>query len=271
MEAPVPHHSDPLRPGDLAAALAWWRDAGVDLDFADGPTRWLAPAAPSGNGSAAALPDTARRPEAAAAAGTAPAASAALVAPAAPLGGDPSHWPDDLPGFARWWLEEPSLDDGQLAERVPPRGVAAPAVMILVPQPEAGDRETLLGGPEGALLAAILGAMGIDRDSAYIAAVLPRHTPMVDWAALATRGAGALLAHHIGLVRPQRLIVFGASILPLLGHTPTHNAQTLPSFNHHGGSVPLLAARELGALLARPAWKAGFWRTWLDWTGTTTA
>ena len=193
------------------------------------------------------------------------------MAPAAPLGGDPAHWPDDLPGFARWWMAEPSLDDGQLTERVPPRGAAAPAVMILVPQPEAGDREIFLGGPEGALLSAILGAMGIDQDSAYVAAVLPRHTPMVDWAALATRGAGALLAHHIGLVRPQRLIVFGASILPLLGHTPTHNAQTLPSFNHHGGSVPLLAARELGALMARPAWKAGFWRTWLDWTGTTTA
>ncbi|MBW8755706.1 MAG: hypothetical protein JF595_16475, partial [Sphingomonadales bacterium] len=30
---------------EIAAAFDWWRDAGVDCDYGDEPTQWLAPAA----------------------------------------------------------------------------------------------------------------------------------------------------------------------------------------------------------------------------------
>ena len=48
---------------------------------------------------------------------------------------------------------------------------------------------------------------------------------------------------------------------------PAQSAQNSSHLYHEGQSIALLAARELGSL-ARPAWKARFWRDWLDWTGT---
>ncbi len=258
MDMPDRHAPAGLAPGDIAAALDWWREAGVDCDFADEPRRWLEPAAgPDGPG-----PEPLR---------LAPAEPAEPVAVAVPLGGDAALWPREHGAFIEWWLSEPALDDGQVRDRLAPRGRPGARLMILVPQPEAGDSEVLLAGPEGRLIAAFLGAAGIAEDDTYLAAALPRHTPLVDWSALAGRGAGALLAHHIALAAPERLIVLGTSILPLLGHDPTHNGDILRTFNHEGRSVPVLAAREPGALLARPAWKAAFWRNWLDWTGPTTA
>lgn len=254
MEDPVPHHPAPLRPGDFAAAIGWWREAGVDLDFADEPATWLADPAGAKPAPAAARP-------------LAPPPSPAAPA-APPFGGDRAAWPTTLVEFQAWWLSEPSLDEGPLRSRVGPRGEAGAPVMVIVPHPEAEDSDNLLSGPEGRLLEAMLAAMGIDSTAVYRAAVLPRHTPLVDWAALGGNGAAALLAHHVGLVAPQRIIAFGTGILPLLGHDPTQNAQISPGFNHEGKTIPLLPARELGALLARPAWKAGFWRQWLDWTGT---
>ena len=253
MESADPHQRASLRPADIAAALAWWREAGVDLDYGETPVAWLEPARdPAAPLSAPARPRAEPEP-----------AAAPMVAV---FGGDAASWPARLADFADWWLTEPSLDEVQLGQRVPPRGSAGARLMVLVAQPEPDDADRLLTGPEGRLLEAMLGAMGMGADDVYVAAVLPRHTPLADWAGLAARGAGAVLAHHIGLVAPERLLVFGGTILPLLGHDPTHSAQTLPSFNHEGRGVPLLAARDLGAMLARPAWKAAFWRAWLDWT-----
>lgn len=257
METIIPRPSEGLQGADIAAALQWWREAGVDCDFSDSATTWLVePAADS------APPPTWT---------IAPAPEVAAVPAQSPFGGDQAGWPASLDRFGEWWLAEPRLDDGAVRDRVAPRGQPGAACMIVVPQPEAVDREQLLSGPEGTLLQAILGAAGLPPESAYVASVVPRHRPALDWAGLAAQSAGAVLRHHIALVRPARLLVFGSGILPLLGHDPTHNAQNLPTFNHEGLTIPLLPARELAALIARPAWKAGFWRNWLDWTGTASA
>jgi DNA polymerase len=240
---------------EIAAALDWWREAGVDGDFADAPARWLAagtpaPAAtppPRGAG-AAAQPEP--RP-------AAPAAAAALAREA---------WPQDLAAFAGWWLAEPALDDGRTADRVAPRGARGAELMVVVPEPEREDRERLLSGAQGRLLEAMLAAMGVAAERVYLASVLPRHTPMADWPALAQKGFGALLSHHVSLVAPERLMVLGANILPLLGHDPAHNSAVLRNFNHEGLTIPLLAGKSLAALLERPRWKAGLWQGWLDWT-----
>ena len=253
--------------------MAWWRDAGVDLDFADTPTRWLTPdddspgTAPSDVVGLAATPAS----RTAAAPGQRPA-----------IGGPRREWPQDLASFTAWWLSEPALDDGVIRGRVAPRGPAGAELMIVVPQPEVTDAPeatdgdaprgaTLLSGPEGRLLDAIVGAMGLAPDQVYRAAVLPRHTPLADWPTLASAGIGDLLTHHIALVAPRRLILFGTNILPLLGHDPAQSAKVLQSFNHEGRTIPLLGAFELGAMLGRPTWKAAFWQRWLDWTGTAIA
>ena len=238
---------------ELAAAQAWWNEAGVDCGFDDQPRNWL---------------ESARIPVAAAA-GDAPALRKAAPPPPPVfrIGGDRTHWPATLADFANWWLTEPSLDAASGAARVLPAGPPGAALMVLVGQPEADDRETLLAGPQGRLLDAMLAAFGLSRAQTYIASVLPRHTPLADWAGLAGAGMGAVVAHHIALAAPRRLLVFGrGDVSALVGHDPAQGTPPSPEFNHEGGSVPLTIAPALETLLDRPALKAGLWTRWLEWT-----
>lgn len=233
----------------IAAAQAWWREAGVDHDFHDEPRAWLAdPAAEP-----AQAPVIAAKPEAA--------------PPPPQAGGDRATWPRDLAAFRQWWLEEPSLDHGGTNSRVPPRGEANASLMVLVPMPEADDRETLLAGPEGRLLAALAAAMGLAPEAVYFASALPRLTPLPDWNGLAESGYGAILAHHVELAAPERLMVFGRSILPLFGHDPAQAAPLPAQFAIQGRELPLLVSYAPGRLLENARLRAGLWQRWLNWTG----
>lgn len=240
----------PGLPEEIAAAFAWWRDAGVDCVFHDEAADWIAaPDIPH--------PAQAAQPVAEVEERTAPPAVATI---------DRGKWPQDLEAFVPWWMTEPSLDFGRVSDRVPPRGAAHAEVMVVVPQPEKEDRETLLSGPQGRLLDAMLSAMGIAPGQSYVASVLPRHTPHADWNALQAQGLGEVLAQHIRLARPRRLVALGGGILPLLGNGSPNSAEFSREFNHEGGSVPLLADRDLGDMLRRPRWKSRFWQRWLDWS-----
>lgn len=235
--------------GDFAAALGWWRDAGVDHDWNDAPQSWLAPPPPA---AADAPPEAVNAPP--------QPAEAAVVRP------DTATWPASLEQFPAWWRNDEWLDSSPAESRVAPRGPAGAALMVLVGEPEREDSAELLSGPQGRLLDAMLAANGTQPDSVYRASMLPRPMPHADWPALAARGLGELALHHIALAAPQRLIVFGSHILPLLGHDPANNPATFTQINHVGSIVPVLALRDLAVLLERPRWKAGLWRAWLDWT-----
>lgn len=253
-------HEMPRR-ADIGAAMDWWRLAGVDLEFSENPVAWLAP------------PEA---PPAKAPQGAARGSSAPPPEPVPPraqlgLGGDPAAWPRDLAAWQQWWLNEPSLDGGTVRGRIAPRGPAGADLMVVVGHPEAVDGEELLSGPEGRVLFAMLGALGFAPDAVYLASALPRHTPVADWDALAQGGLGAILRHHVGLVQPRRLLALGSGIPSLLGNDPAQTAQNSSQFYHEGLTIPLLGARELRSLLAKPSWKAGLWRRLLDWTGTGTA
>jgi DNA polymerase len=238
---------------DFAAALAWWREAGVDCDFRDEPADWIAASAPPEKPAAA----SATKPE-----------SRQKSAPAEPQPPeiDRTSWPQELEAFAPWWLSEPWLDNGRTAGRVPPRGASGARLMFVVPEPEEEDGDRLLSGPQGRLLDAIVAAIGLAPSDIYIGSVLPRHTPMADWKSVSEHGMGEILAHHIKLVNPERIVAFGNNILPLFGNDLPNSGQNLLDFNHESLSIPLLAATNLAVLLARPRAKARLWRQWLDWT-----
>ena len=233
----------------IAAALQWWRDAGVEHSYADDAAIWLAP------------------PEVKSAA--APAAYVAPPPPAPPppplIGGDPAQWPQDLASFQTWWLSEPSLDAGQREGRVAPRGPAGAAMMVLVDQPEAEDRDALLSGPLGKLLGAILAAIGIAPEQTYFASVLPRHTPHADWDDLGTAGLPELTRQHLALAGPQRLICFGRHASSLLGHDPAKSSDGLTLITHSHGAVSALMAPGLEDLMGRPRVKARLWQALLSW------
>ena len=154
-----------------------------------------------------------------------------------------------------------------LVERVSPRGPVSQELMIVVEHPEREDRERLLSGREGALLDAFLTAAGIASDTAYVTSALPRCTPLPDWTALHSDGLGRILAHHLALAAPQRVILFGGNVPSLLDHDPAQNGPFLPPVNQDGVKVPVLVAPSLGSMLNRPKLKRTLWERWLDWTG----
>jgi DNA polymerase len=258
--------ADPSLAHEVKSALAWWQMAGVDCDFADDACAWLAapasaaaariekaatnaPAPPRSSGPPAATPNMAQ---------------AALPAPPRrDWLGDPLT--GDLAAFRRWWMETPDLASPGGFARVPPRGEAGAALMVLVPQPEESDRDQLLGGQQGRLLDAIIAAMGFDKQAVYIAAALPCHTPLADLADATARGLDAVMRHHLALVRPQRLLLLGTALAPLLG---TGQAHDLREINHAAGKVPAMASETLEAMMNLPQLKARFWRRWIEWSGT---
>ncbi len=252
---------------ELSAALQWWQMAGVDSDFADDATDWLAgPDTNTPDESEAKGPGQADTPQ-----NTAETSAQSFDGSVQKnslqrvdlLGGAP---PQDLKAFQQWWMEAPGLDAIGPRGRVAPRGDANPELMVLVIDPEERDRETLLSGPQGRLLTRMLSAMGVSEDRAYIASALPRHTPMPDTAALAAGGMDAVTLHHIGLVSPQKIIAFGSGILPLIGQNVSETTTYLREINQNQRKVTALMSEGLDSLMAMPRLKARFWRRWMEWS-----
>ena len=238
----------------LAAALAWWREAGVDHIFTDEPHPLLRATHATEPNSASPAPSQPERK---------------APAPRPTVGGSAADLPQDLAAFHAWWLAEPSLEVGGTGVRIPARGAVEPALMVLVPMPEATDRDTLLSGPEGRLVAGMLGAMGIPEEAFYLAAALPRHMAQPDWQDLEKAGMAAIVRHHVALVQPQRLLVLGHGILPLLGHDRSQAPASIKETVINGattGAVPTLVGVAPDRLLGNARQRALLWRQWLEWT-----
>ncbi|NVE93911.1 uracil-DNA glycosylase family protein [Altererythrobacter lutimaris] len=237
---------------EISAALEWWQLAGVDADFSDNATDWLAE------------PEPVAKPEA-----TTPANKPSLAAePPKPT---PQEIPDllgetppaDLAAFHEFWLQEPKLTPAGNAPRIAPRGVVGAKLMVLVATPETGDSQSLLSGAQGRLLAKIIAALGFAEDEVYLASCVPQALPLADGQELLSAGFGKVLAHHISLAAPEKLLVFGTNVLPLLQHDAAQQPESVHEYTANGSSVPLLVTEGLDALANMPRLKARFWRRWL--------
>lgn len=239
----------------FGAAMTWWRGAGVDFDFADDATDWLAEAE-------AAKPDKAKPVKRAAKPEPEPEKKPEIlrILPQADA-------PADLDAFHKWWMEDPAIDAIGPRGRIAPHGKAGAELMVLVPDPAADDGAQLLSGTQGQLLQKILKASAIDASEVYFASALPRHTPMADGADLAVKGYAEVLHLHIALARPKRILAFGSHILPLLQHGAAEELQkeasSLQQINHENRTTPLFVAESLGGLMGSPSLKARFWRRWV--------
>lgn len=256
--------SPPSLTHDLAAFMDWWRDAGVDLDFADDATAWLHDDAPVDDADPAKGREN-RNPDRSTTTAAQIDAAPAREVPRANLIGD--NPPETLKAFHTFWLEAPGLDGIGPHGRIAPRGPAGADLMVLVVHPEESDKDALLGGQQGQLLSRMLAAMGIGEEMAYIASALPRHTPMADCEAIAQTGMNEVLALHIKLAAPKRVIALGRNILPLLGHDRAQDVTSLREINHDGASTPLLVSEGLESMMSMPRLKARFWRRWIEWLG----
>lgn len=258
---------------EFEASLAWWRAAGVDCDFGDDVTEWLIDApieaaqvegatnAGTNHVSPSPAQQHERQPSRVTPVATPPAP--ALAARRRNLLGDSP--PRDLAAFRQWWLEAPEIDTARLYPRIAPQGSAGAGLMVLVPQPEERDRNRLLEGPQGRLLANIFAAMGLDDSAVYLASALPCHTPMADLVALGAGGIDAVLAHHITLAAPTRLLVLGTGLAAMLG---ADTDQPLREINHASGKTPVMVSETLDAMIDMPRLKARFWKRWIEWSAS---
>ncbi|WP_394727887.1 uracil-DNA glycosylase family protein [Altererythrobacter sp. GH1-8] len=240
----------PFLKDQVAAALDWWREAGVDCDFADDATDWLAEPEPVAEempkAVSSARAEEPKRPE--------------LPAIADLLGANP---PQDLAAFREFWRSESKIALAGNAPRLMPRGEVGAKLMVLVATPEAEDREQLLSGPQGRLLSKILAAMQLQDDEVYFASAVPQALPLADGQDLLRAGFARVLAHHVALVGPTRILAFGTNILPLLGHDAAQQTDSVQEYASQGEAVPLLVTEGLDALASMPRLKARFWRRWL--------
>jgi DNA polymerase len=252
---------------EIAGALDWWRLAGVEVDALDEARGWLdvETDAPTNAASAAATAKPSPPPQQVPAAAP-PRMPGIELEGLARVPGDADSWPSDLATFRQWWLEEEKFSPAGAFPRVPPRGAAQAKLMLVVGQPEEPDSDRLLSGPLGQVLNGFLRAAGIGEGEIYIASALPRHTLRPDWAEVGAAGFGDLLAHHISLVAPERVIIFGRDILALLPHASAQDPASLRIFNHEGRDISLLPARDLANLARRGGFRARFWQQWLDFT-----
>ena len=226
------HQPDMSFADQLAAVQDWWRDAGVDHAFVDEPLAML------------------REPEVAAPppARAKPPKPVAEAAPAAPL--FTAHaLPADLAGFREWWCDPASPLPGPPAPRIPPRGGVGAKLMLIAPMPEQQDSDSLFSGPQGRLLHNMLAALGLSEGDAYFAAALPAAMQMPDWDGLAASGLGTVIAHHITLAQPERVLLLGSPLAAMLGEI----------------APPTLATFAPDQLLAHPRQSARLWPRLLDW------
>ncbi len=226
------------------ATLEWWRDAGVDCAFSDEPQSWLAePEQQAGPTPPKTLETT--PPEEI----SKPAISEADL-------------PQDLPAFREWWLDQKTELPSGAGPRIGPRGKLGAPILLLAPMPEADDRDALLSGPQGRMLANIAKALGVVPEDAYYASALPTHMPLPDWDNLLIDGLGAAVARHVSLAKPERVIVFGSKLPALLGHEAAAPPEQLTEI----AGIPALATFAPERLLAHARQRARLWQRLLAWT-----
>ena len=268
---PSPKRREPPLPELAKAALDWWLEAGVDSDFSDRAQGWLkdgADVTEDGSGEASAPAEKSPKMPARAPQKTlAPADRITHGSLAENTLGEPRDWPTDFSQFNEWWLTNERLADGDTRLAIPPDGPQSAPLMIIVPHPNEADREALLEGQAGAFLASMLAAMGLTRRHVYVASVLPRYTPLPDWDAASARGLGSLARHHIALAQPERVLLLGRFLLPVVTGGEAENVRAPTTLDAGSAKIPLLAAQPLGALARSAQRRRRFWDSWLDWTG----
>lgn len=229
--------------------IAWWQDAGVDYLCEEAPISWL---------ERAASPDRSlTRPA------TIPARGAPEPPTAAPA--RPGHeWPKDFAGMMTAIASDAGLPGNGYGRQIAaPVAVENAQLMVVCDYPDDAELESgQLGlGATGALLRAMLVACGYDPRQVHIAALAHSRPasgalPPGDAAALAD-----FARHHIGIVRPERLLFLGTAVSEILAGKELMEARAgLPDFNQDGRSMASVATFHPRTLIARPILKRQAWQ-----------
>ncbi|MBX3564773.1 MAG: uracil-DNA glycosylase [Sphingomonas sp.] len=212
----------------LASALEWWRDAGVETLQEDEPRDWLAR----------------------------PAAAPATVAAPAAVTAAPEILPTTLEDFVAWRMGANAPESGWHAPLIAPSGPANAKMVVFSDMPCAEDRETLMSDATGRLFDRMLAAIGLTRDSVYLGSLavarpLTGRVPPEQEARLVQ-----LARHHVTLLKPERLLLFGQAAEKLIDGQADGSADV----NLFGCTTRVVASYHPRFLLERPAAKSEAWK-----------
>lgn len=225
----------------------WWALAGVELDYAVQPGTLLVEKPTS---------ETAEQPDRPAVTERAPETAKIAV-------------PDDvLPTshaeFIDWLANSDNLIEASWSKQnALPRGVLEPEIMVVSALPEKmgnGDID-LFTPPNQRLLDNMLAAIGCDSKQVYLAtiAISPSADSRIDdqyWPALKKR-----LIHHIGLVRPKRVICLGDLAAKIIFADNLLAARKNKQFiNHSSAKTEAIVTFHPRILIERPLFKAEAWK-----------
>lgn len=212
--------------------LSWWQLAGVDVTVDDTPRQWLR---------------TASTPE------TAPVQTRTAPAPTA--------LPATLEALTEWLASAETFPElGTI--RLAPTGTTAGGLILLTDMPDQEDlaTRTLIAGAAGRLIDGMLGAIGRDRASAYIATLAPGRPATGKIDEKLQEELGRIARHHIALARPRAVLMIGdATIRALTGMGLAPARGKIHPVNLADGTLPAVATFHPRFLLQHPALKADAW------------
>jgi uracil-DNA glycosylase family 4 len=225
----------------VASALDWWREAGVDATIDETPRNWLVRPAPT------------PAIDLAVTIGEAVAASGAL--------------PDTLAAFEAWRVGADAPEAGWHSRPFAAAGNAAAEILIVIDMPEREDAESghLLSGAAGRLFDRMLAAIGRDRSSVYLVPLCAARPAAARIAPEIEARLGELLAHHIALASPKRVLLMGnAPSRAMLGLDFLRARGSLRPVNHEAGTIrgdfEAVATFHPRFLIEQPAKKAEAWK-----------
>lgn len=244
--------NDPLR--EAQSLVDWWQLAGVEWDFADRPNDWLAEDAPiAAPRPSAAVPRLARQQTRAAD------PPEKVETRAAPLA-----LPETLEAFQAAWRDGILASDGGHGRILGPAGAPGARIMVLTGAPERDDGDHVLSGRASKLLDNIVRACGFAPADVYRASLFPR-VVLDNASAVAHLPAWVRIAHHhIGLVRPEMVVVAGEDTArALLKHDPSQKLTDLHFLNHGDRTVKTVVMRKLSLMFHRIAQEKSL--AWTQW------
>ncbi len=214
--------------GLAASTLDWWRDAGVDTLVGETPRDWLKPVA---------------NPE-------------PLIV--APIELAAEAMPGSLDTFQAWLDRAPLPFASPGMSRLAPAGDPQAGLMVMIDMPSASgaafDAET------DTLFNNMLKAMTLGREMIYLAPLSPARPPSARLDAASERALAEIARHHIGLVKPKALLLFGdACARALLGGPVMAMRGRWHEVATAAGPIRATATIRPENMLNRPAYKKTAW------------
>jgi DNA polymerase len=240
--------SETIDPGALIASLTdWWALAGADCAVRDAPRNWLTPE-----------PRPAAQPVAKAMPEAAPASVAPKPQPASTVA-----MPETLEGFLQWLATDSSIPEASFtAPRLVPTVSASAPLLIVIDMPTDEDLAAgrLLSGEDGALIKAMLRAIGLDMDRVGVASLLVSRPSGGICDDAIWQKAGARLQHFVSLAAPQRLLLLGDRTNRSFGETSrAEESGNWLTVNHAKGKISAMLMPALQIVMRHPARKAAVW------------